>query len=75
VDEGAKKALREKGRSLLLPGVVKCEGKFEAGDVISIRDVNGVEFARGLAKASSTAICGKELAKTDVVHRDNLVIL
>ena len=75
VDEGAKKALREKGRSLLLPGVVKCEGKFEAGDVISIRDVNGVEFARGVAKAGSIAICGKELAKTDVVHRDDLVIL
>ncbi len=77
VDDGAKKALREKGRSLLLPGVVKCEGKFEAGDVISIRDVNGVEFARGVAKTGSTAICGKELAKTDVVivHRDDLVIL
>jgi glutamate 5-kinase len=75
VDDGAKKALREKGRSLLLPGVVKCEGKFDAGDVISIRDANGVEFARGVAKAGSAAICGKELAKTDVVHRDNLVIL
>jgi glutamate 5-kinase len=75
VDDGAKKALREKGRSLLLPGVIKCEGDFEAGDVISIRDANGTEFARGLAKASSESICGKALAKTDVVHRDNLVIL
>lgn len=75
VDDGAKKALREGGRSLLLPGVVKCEGRFNAGDVVSIRDANGTEFARGLAKASSTEICGKELRKTDVVHRDNLVIL
>jgi len=75
VDEGAKKALREKGRSLLLPGVIRCEGDFDAGAVISIRDLNGVEFARGIAKADSEAICGKSLAKTDVVHRDNLVIL
>lgn len=75
VDEGAKKALREKGRSLLLPGVAKCEGNFKAGDVISIRDANGTEFARGIAKAGSDAICDKKLPKADVVHRDNLVIL
>lgn len=75
VDEGAKKALREKGRSLLLPGVVKCDGDFDAGDVVSIRDTNGTEFARGVAKADASAICEKKLAKADVVHRDNLVIL
>jgi glutamate 5-kinase len=75
VDDGAKKALREKGRSLLLPGVARCEGHFKAGDVISIRDANGTEFARGLAKASSAEIGSKSLAKPDVVHRDNLVIL
>lgn len=75
VDDGAKKALREKGRSLLLPGVVRCEGNFKMGDVVSIRDANGTEFARGVAKAGSAAICEKKLAKADVVHRDNLVIL
>lgn len=75
VDEGAKKALREKGRSLLLPGVAKCEGNFKAGDVVSIRDANGTEFARGIAKAGSDAIREKKLPKADVVHRDNLVIL
>ncbi len=75
VDDGAKKALREKGRSLLLPGVIRCDGKFEAGDVVSIRDANGTEFARGLAKADSSAVCGKDLPKREVVHRDNLVIL
>lgn len=75
VDEGAKKALREKGRSLLLPGVVKCDGDFDAGDVVSIRDANGTEFARGVAKAGASAICEKKLAKAEVVHRDNLVIL
>ena len=34
VDEGAKLALREKGKSLLPPGVARCEGEFAAGDVV-----------------------------------------
>jgi glutamate 5-kinase len=75
VDDGAKKALREKGTSLLLPGVTRVEGKFAADAVVSIRDLNGTEFARGLAKASAADIRAKTLPKADVVHRDNLVIL
>ncbi len=31
VDDGAKKALRESGKSLLPPGVARCEGDFAAG--------------------------------------------
>ena len=31
VDDGAKKALREKGKSLLPPGVARCQGEFNAG--------------------------------------------
>ncbi len=38
MDEGAKKALREKGKSLLPPGITKCEGQFSAGDVVRICD-------------------------------------
>jgi hypothetical protein len=34
VDDGAKKALREAGKSLLPPGVARCEGDFVAGDVV-----------------------------------------
>ena len=34
VDQGAKLALREKGKSLLPPGVTRCEGEFAAGDVV-----------------------------------------
>lgn len=75
VDEGARKAVGEKGRSLLLPGVTRVEGDFEAGEVVSIRDLNGTEFARGLAKSSAAAIRAKSLTKADVVHRDNLVVL
>ncbi|PYK01857.1 MAG: glutamate 5-kinase, partial [Verrucomicrobia bacterium] len=49
VDEGAKKALREKGKSLLPPGIARCEGEFAAGEVVRICDSDGMEFARGIA--------------------------
>jgi glutamate 5-kinase len=75
VDDGAKKALREQGRSLLLPGISKVEGKFDAEEVISVRDANGTEFARGIARASAEEIRSKSIPKREVVHRDDLVIL
>jgi glutamate 5-kinase len=75
VDDGAKKALREQGRSLLLPGITKVEGEFHSGEVISIRDANGTEFARGITRASATEIRSKSLPKREAVHRDDLVIL
>jgi glutamate 5-kinase len=75
VDAGAKAALREKGRSLLPPGVAKCEGEFQAGDVLRICDLDGTEFARGIAKYSAEEIRGRKLARVELVHRDDLVIL
>lgn len=64
VDDGAKSALCDAGKSLLAKGVVRTEGKFAAGDVVSIHDGKGVEFARGLVRDGSV-----------MVHRDDLVIL
>jgi glutamate 5-kinase len=75
VDDGAKLALREKGKSLLPPGVARCEGEFAAGDVVRICDLNGTEFARGIAKFSAAEVRGRKLARIEVVHRDDLVIL
>jgi glutamate 5-kinase len=75
VDEGAKQALREKGKSLLPPGVARCEGDFIAEDVVRICDLNGTEFARGIAAFSSDEIKSRTLQRVEVVHRDNLVIL
>jgi glutamate 5-kinase len=75
VDDGAKLALREKGRSLLPPGVARCEGDFAAGDVVRICDLNGTEFARGIAKFGAVEVRGRKLARVEVVHRDDLVIL
>jgi len=75
VDEGAKKALRESGKSLLPPGVARCEGDFAAEDVVRICDLDGTEFARGIAAFGSDEIKARTLQRVEVVHRDNLVIL
>lgn len=75
VDEGARRALLEKGKSLLPPGVARCEGTFAANDVVRICDLDGTEFARGIAAFSSDEIKGRQLQRVEVVHRDNLVIL
>ena len=75
VDEGAKKALREAGKSLLPPGVARCEGEFVSGDVVRVCDLDGTEFARGIAKFSAEEIRAKKLARVELVHRDDLVIL
>jgi glutamate 5-kinase len=75
VDDGAKLALREKGKSLLPPGVARCEGDFAAGDVVRICDLNGTEFARGIARFDSAAVRTRRLPKEELVHRDDLVIL
>lgn len=74
VDNGAKKALRENGKSLLPPGVARCEGDFEAGEVVAIRDLDGTEFARGISDFDSAAVKSRKI-KEVLVHRDNLVLL
>jgi len=88
LDEGARRALCETGGSLLPIGVTAVEGSFVHGDVVSLADPSGHEFARGLANydaRDTTEIAGRrseEIAErlgslpyAEVVHRDNLVIL
>ncbi|MGH7941143.1 MAG: glutamate 5-kinase [Limisphaerales bacterium] len=74
VDGGARKAL-ESGKSLLPPGVARCEGDFEAGAVVRICDMDGMEFARGIARFSADDIRQRKQARVELVHRDDLVIL
>lgn len=86
IDEGARIALVEKGKSLLPVGIVRVEGEFDAGAVISIKSLDGSILARGLSNFSSTEIRlmrGKRstelaaLLERDespvAVHRDNMV--
>jgi len=48
VNDGAKKAMLENDSSLLPIGVVRIENDFKKGEVVSVRDENNVEFARGI---------------------------
>jgi glutamate 5-kinase len=75
VDAGAQTALRDQGRSLLPPGITRCEGEFSRGDVVRICDAEGTEFARGVAAYGAAEIRGNSLSRVEIVHRDNLVIL
>ena len=88
VDAGARGALVLGGKSLLPSGVRGTQKSFRAGDVVSLVDLAGQEFGRGLANYSrdevekikglkSDEIAGVLGAKPydEVVHRDNLVIL
>lgn len=68
VNEGAQNALCKKKASLLAAGVIEVRGKFEQGEVISILNASGQEFARGMANYSSTdakKICGMKSEKID----------
>lgn len=75
VDDGAKKALREGGKSLLPVGISRFDGTFDAGDIVRICDLDGTEFARGITDFSAAALSARKTGRIEVVHRDNLVIL
>jgi len=75
VDAGAAKALSEQGKSLLPPGIKECLGDFRSGEVISIRDLEGREFARGIAAFDANQIREGNLKRVVAVHRDNLSVL
>lgn len=77
IDDGAKLALTEGHKSLLAAGVREVWDDFAKGDVISIRDVDGSEFARGITTFSAAELRKLRGQKADreVVHRDDLVIL
>ncbi len=75
VDDGAKKALRDNGKSLLAPGIVRCEGQFQADDIVRLCDLDGTEFARGIVQIASKDIQIGKKNRTEVIHRDNLVVV
>jgi len=75
VDNGAKLALRENGKSLLPQGVTGIEGTFQSGEVVRILDEEGTEFARGIAASDSTTFQTWKDQHEEIIHRDNLVIL
>jgi len=87
VDAGAVRALLD-GKSLLPIGVTKVKGEFVRGDAVAVLDPDGREIARGLVgldRGEADLVKGKNSkavaemlglgARTELVHRDNLVVL
>ena len=88
VDNGARDALVQGGKSLLPAGVQRVEGHFNYSDTVSCFTENDVEFARGLINYNSTEtskLAGKQTQDIEkvlgyhdydeIIHRDNLVLL
>jgi len=88
LDDGAVRALKTDGKSLLPIGVFEAAGEFERGEVVSCLDPLGHEIARGLVNYSS--IETRKILKSpsheiearlgyidepELIHRDNLVLL
>ncbi|MDR0350510.1 MAG: glutamate 5-kinase [Coriobacteriales bacterium] len=89
IDDGAALALRGAGGSLLSVGVRRVEGLFEAGQPVDIRTLDGFLIGRGIsgysteelelaAEHNSSELSGDgrlaHLARTPVIHRDQMVI-
>jgi len=67
VDEGAERALRERGTSLLPVGVVGVEGDFEAGDAVDVRS-GGRAVGKGIVNYSAAELKRIKGLKTDAVR-------
>jgi glutamate 5-kinase len=87
VDAGAAHKVLTEGKSLLPIGMTGVAGDFSRGDVIAIKDEQGLEIARGLANyasAEARLLCRKPshdyeallgyCAEPEMVHRDNLIL-
>ena len=88
LDEGACRAILERGKSLLPSGIVRVEGSFKVGAPVQCRCPDGRAIAAGLVNYASTdieKIRGQKSSKIkeilgfsdseEVIHRDNLVLL
>lgn len=88
VDDGAKRAILERGKSLLPSGLVEVKGNFNFGDAVKCIDTKGGEFARGLVNYKAEEIMklrgvhSSEIKKIvgykyydEIIHRDDLVVL
>jgi glutamate 5-kinase len=84
VDDGARRALTERGVSLLPAGVVAVEGVFGPDEAVSLAGPDGRVFAKGLVRYGADQL--RELAgrrtsglpddvPEEAVHRDDLVLL
>ena len=87
IDEGARKALVERGKSLLPAGLITVKGHFEFGNALTLLDESGKEIGRGLVnynsrdlerikgmKTSAVRSMMEESFYEEVIHRDDMVV-
>jgi glutamate 5-kinase len=87
LDDGAKRALLEEGKSLLPSGIVNVEGDFGIGDPVTCVDMEGTILAKGLVNYTALdiqKIMGIKSSKIEqilgykdydeIIHRDNLAV-
>ena len=85
VDDGAARALREGGTSLLPVGIVSVDGAFDAGDAVEVRDrrsqigkgicnYSAAELRKVMGLKSSEAREVLPRATDEAVHRDYFVL-
>ena len=70
VNNGAKDAILNKNTSLLPIGIIKVVNYFNQGEVVSVCDEAGEEFARGIVNYNS-----EECVKIAGVHSDDIIKL
>jgi glutamate 5-kinase len=76
VDEGARTALTERGRSLLAAGVTGVTGAFRAQEAVEIAGPDGRVFAKGLVRLPADRAAEWMGRRSQVVvHRDDLVLV
>ena len=84
VDAGARRALVERGTSLLAAGVVSVLGDFGPDDAVEIAGPDGDVFAKGLVRQPASVVATwaghrspdlPDDLEPEVVHRDDLVVL
>lgn len=87
LDEGATKAVLERGASVLPVGVSACEGDFAVGDVVDVLSPDGLVIGRGVSRYSSEdlerfrglklEVIGRFVEASKVqpaIHRDELLV-
>ncbi len=84
VDAGARRAVEERGKSLLAVGVQSVQGEFYAGDAVEVAGPDGEVFAKGLVSLPSArldAVIGRRTDEfgagtpEELIHRDDMVVL
>ena len=75
IDDGAKEALLNRGRSLLSVGITRTSEGFHKGDAVMVLDERGDVLGCGLANYGADIFGGatKKRLEKEVIHRDNFV--